>query len=256
MFVSFSLLTQATAARANAIAVLPLGAMETHGPHLPLGTDNIIAEGILDRAAELDTHDMQILRLPGVWLGASAEHADHAGTLSTEPERLIAHIVDIGEGLARAGITRVMLFNAHGGNVAACMIAVLKLRTRFTMLAASVHWLDFGLPPGLAPLAPVAEDIHGGWIETSVMQHLAPQFVSKEALAARPQQSPAPSLFPQGPVNWGWKIDDLAPNDGNAGWIGRPDLATAGVGKMLVDHAAHGVIRALHDIAASQIQFR
>jgi len=228
--------------------------METHGPHLPLGTDSIIADGILDRAAELDAHDVPILRLPVVWLGASAEHAGHPGTLSTEPEHLIAHIVDIGAGLARSGITRVMLFNAHGGNVAACAIAALKLRTRFNMLAASVHWLDFGLPPALEPPASAAEDVHGGWIETSVMLHLTPLLVSKEACAARPPRSPAPSLFPKGPVNWGWKIDDLAPHDGNAGWIGRPDLATPVLGKMLVDHAAHGVIKALHDIAASRIE--
>jgi creatinine amidohydrolase len=256
VFVSFSHLTQATVVRAGAVAILPLGAMETHGPHLPLGTDSIIADGILDRAAELDTHDTPVLRLPVVWLGASAEHGDHAGTLSIEPELLIAHIVDIGAGLARAGITRVMLFNAHGGNVAACMIAALRLRTRFNMLAASAHWLDFGLPPNLVPPAPATEDVHGGWIETSVMQHLAPRLVVIEESAARPQRSAAPSLFPQGPVNWGWKIDDLTPNDGKAGWIGRPDLATAVAGKMMVDHAARGVIRALYDIASSSIQLR
>ncbi|MDX2143527.1 MAG: creatininase family protein [Rhodospirillaceae bacterium] len=253
---SLSHLTQATVPKAGAVAVLPLGAMETHGPHLPLGTDNLIAEGILNRAAELDTHDAQILRLPAMWLGASAEHADHPGTLSLEPEQVVAQIVNIGEGLTRSGVTRVMVFNAHGGNVAACAMAALKLRTRFNMLAAGVHWLDFGLPPGLVPPAPEADDVHGGWIETSVMLHLAPHLVVEEVRAARPAQTPAPSLFPSGPVNWGWKIDDLAPSDGKTGWIGRPDLATAALGKTLVDHAAQCVVKALHDIAATRIELR
>ena len=92
MFGKFDHLAQSpTAAHADgAIAVLPLGAIEAHGPHLPLGTDGIIAEGILDRAATLDRSHLPVLRLPLLWLGASAEHDDRAGTLSNTPEALIA----------------------------------------------------------------------------------------------------------------------------------------------------------------------
>lgn len=255
MFVLFSHFTQSTVPGPSAVAVLPLGAMETHGPHLPLGTDSIIAEGILDRAAALDQSGELVLRLPVMWLGASSEHTDNAGTLSAEPEHVIEQIVSIGEGLARAGIMRVMLFNAHGGNVAASVIAALKLRTRFAMLAASVHWLDFGLPAGLVPPAAVADDVHGGWIETSVMLHLAPQLVAAQPFVARPPQPTSPSLFPLGPVNWGWKIDDLAPTDGKTGWIGSPNLAKAELGQILVEHAAQSVVKTLREIAASRIKF-
>ncbi len=256
MFVSFSHISQSNVPGPGAVAVLPLGAMEAHGPHLPLGTDSIIAEGILNQAAALDQGSDLILRLPAMWLGASSEHASNAGTLSAEPEQVIEQIVSIGEGLARAGIVRMVLFNAHGGNVAAAAIAALKLRTRFAMLAASVHWLDFGLPPGLVPPAAVADDVHGGWIETSVMLHLAPQLVATQLLEARPPRPPSASLFPRGPVNWGWRIDDLAPMDGNAGWIGSPNLASAELGQMLVDHAAKSVLNTLHEIAATRIELR
>lgn len=225
--------------------MLPLGALETHGPHLPLATDTLIAEGILDRVRDLDRSAEPILRLPPVWIGASAEHADRAGTVSVEPEALIAQIEGIGDGLARAGVKRVLLFNAHGGNIAAASIAALKLRTRFGMLAASAHWLDYGLPPDMKSPAGAKDDVHGGWIETSVMLHLAPTLVGKGA-AALPRP-PGPGLFPSGPVNWGWMTSDLA----TGGWIGRADLADAALGQAMVEHAARAALATLHELAAA-----
>lgn len=247
MFHAFQHLAQppAPASHARAVAVLPLGALETHGPHLPLVTDTLIAEGILDRAQKLDQSAGPILRLPPLWIGASAEHADRAGTVSIEPEALIAQIEAIGEGLARAGTKRLLLFNGHGGNVAAAAIAALKLRTRFAMLVASAHWLDYGLPPDMKAPAGAKDDVHGGWIETSVMLHLAPALVGKGTAAA--PKPPAPSLFPSGPVNWGWMASDLAPD----GWIGRADLADASLGKAMVDHAARAALATLHELAAA-----
>lgn len=252
MFIRYVEQSQSHAWAKNAVAIIPLAAVECHGPHLPLGTDGLIAEGILERAAKQDTTASHFVCMPTLWLGASAEHADRAGTLSVEPEQVISQIVAVAEGLARVGIARVVLFNGHGGNVAAAAIAALKLRTRFDMLAASAHWLDLGLPAGLTPPAPLAGDVHGGWVETSVLLHLAPQLVVKDAIAARPAASPAPSLYPAGPIAWGWKLDDLAANHGGAGgWIGHPELATAELGRLLIDHAASALLRLLHEIAAA-----
>lgn len=238
-------LTQADLPLTAAVAVIPLAAMETHGPHLPLGTDGLIAEGILAGAAKRIS--ARAVSLPTQWLGASVEHGDHPGTLSCEPEQLIAAIVSLGEGLAAAGIKRVVLFNGHGGNIALGSIAALKLRTRLDMLAASAHWLDFGLPVGLTTPAPLAGDVHGGWVETSVMLHLAPQIVKMEAAKANEAVAPALSLFPHGPIAWGWKMDDL----GKGGWIGRPDLATPALGKALVDHAAASLAKLIDELAAA-----
>ena len=252
MFVSFTHQTQTWVPGADAVAIIPLAAVESHGPHLPLGTDGLIIAGILDRAAQFDTGRVSFVRLPPLWLGASPEHADHPGTLSLEPEHLIEQIVAVGGGLARCGISRVMLFNGHGGNVAAASIAALKLRTRFGLLAATAHWLDFGLPEGMVPPSPPAGDVHGGWVETAALLHLTPDLVVKSAVAARPAVPPAPSLFPRGPVAWGWKLEDLS-NDGHptGGWIGRADLATAELGRALIDHAAQKLVAALRDISAA-----
>jgi creatinine amidohydrolase len=246
VFHAFDHLTQADVPAGRAVAVLPLGAVETHGPHLPLGTDTLIAAGILDAVQKLDQSADPILRLPPLWLGASAEHADRAGTLSIEPEALIGQIEAVGEGLARCGVARLLLFNAHGGNIAAAAVAALKLRRRFAMLTASAHWLDYGLPAGLTPPANAKEDVHGGWIETSVMLHIMPALVGKSVAGAVPAP-PGPSLFPQGPVAWGWMASDLAAD----GWIGRPDLATADLGRQLVDHAARQTLATLHELATA-----
>ncbi len=245
MFISYGHMTQTDVVATNSVALIPLAAMETHGPHLPIATDGLIVEGIIDRASELDTTETPIYRLPSLWLGASGEHAARAGTLSIEPELLIAQTVSIGEGLVRRGMHRVLLFNAHGGNIAAANIAVLKIRTKSDMLAASAHWLDFGLPEALIPPALVEEDVHGGWVETSVILHLAPEFFKKDTASANSPSPPATSLFPKGPVNWGWKIDDLA----SGGWAGRPDLASAALGADMVDHAARRLCETLTDLA-------
>ncbi len=229
-----------------AVAVLPLGATEYHGPHLPLTTDALIVDGILARAAQRDQNPARILRLPTIEVGASAEHADRPGTLSIEPEELITQIVAIAQALDRANIKRVVLFNGHGGNVAAASIAALKLRTRFGMLAASAHWLDFGLPPQLKHPAPVGGDVHGGWIETSVLLHLAPTHVSGN-LTASDAKTPAPSLYPSGPIAWGWMTSDMAPG----GWIGRPDLANAEMGAAMIDHAAQKLLTLIEELAVA-----
>lgn len=229
-----------------AVAVLPLGATEYHGPHLPLTTDALIADGILDRAAAQDRTPTKILRLPTVMIGASAEHADRPGTQSIEPEKLIAQIVATGETMASAGIKRLVLFNGHGGNVAAASIAALKLRTQLAMLAASAHWLDFGLPPGMKHPAPMMGDVHGGWIETSVLMHLSASHVTGSPTASD-AKTPAPSLYPSGPIAWGWMTSDMAPG----GWIGRPDLARAELGAAMIDHAAQQVLKLIQELAAA-----
>jgi creatinine amidohydrolase len=82
--------------------------------------------------------------------------------------------------------------------------------------------------------------------------HLAPQLVTKAAAKPRPASAPAPGLFPDGPIAWGWKLDDLAPHEAQqSGWIGRPDLATAELGRMMVDHAAQELLRVLRGMAAA-----
>ncbi|MEO1194273.1 MAG: creatininase family protein [Pseudomonadota bacterium] len=232
----------------SSVAILPLGAVETHGPHLPLGTDTLIAEALLDQAlGDWPEAPPHLLRLPALWLGASGEHEQGRGTLSLEADATIGLIEAIGGQVARTGVQRLLLFNAHGGNVAVSQIAALNLRRQHGLLVASAHWLDFGLPGGVEQPSPPAEDVHGGWMETSLLLHLAPEVVRREEIADNPAQTPAPSLYPAGPVSWGWRTSDLV----TGSWVGYPEAANAAIGAAMSAYVVIHLRRLLSDLAAA-----
>ncbi|MGB0696483.1 MAG: creatininase family protein [Rhodospirillaceae bacterium] len=249
-------LSQITADPARAVAVLPCGALETHGPHLPLGTDLVLAE----RLADLLVTDMEqdqstgvgpVLRLPALWLGASAEHGAGLGTLSQPEESLIAALSGLWRGLVQSGVRKVLMLNAHGGNVPSLAIAALRARAEYGLLAAAVHWLDFGLPDDLVPPSPAREDVHGGWLEMSLMLALAPEQVGSEPPEAAPVTALAKTgvaaLYPMGPAGWGWMTGDLS----GKSWAGRPDLGSAALGAKIAAHAVAGFRRTLEDLSSA-----
>jgi creatinine amidohydrolase len=241
----------ALATAAPVVALLPVGAIENHGPHLPVGTDALIAEALADRAARL-AGDGALL-LPPITVGVSHEHvADGAtpqATLSVEAQALIGEANAIAGGLACAGIGRLLFINGHGGNVPALNIAALDARRHHGMLCANAHWLDFGLSEGINPPGGIAEDIHGGWLETSLMLALDPGLVkSGKARANPPETRRGALLFPAGPVSWGWKTGDIAPG----GWIGWPERASRELGTRLLDHATAKLAELIADMAAAK----
>lgn len=230
------------------IAVLPLGSLEAHGPHLPLGTDGYIVEGLLDSvASHLLNQDVTVLRLPLLWLGASEEHLGTPGTLSLSGEQIIATLTTLGEGLAVTGVSRLLFFNGHGGNIAPANIAALRLRRSSAMLVANLHWLDLGLPEDLVAPTAVTIDVHGGWVETSMLMHLRRDLVASEHIRPQPARPPSPFLFPMGPVAWGWETKDLSGSD----CVGRPDLAQAGIGQRLFTHTSKALAHLLEELAVA-----
>lgn len=236
---------------ASTVAVLPLGALETHGPHLPLGTDSLIAEALLDRTAGLRGETAPpAVRLPVLWLGASDEHASRAGTLSWPAEALAGQITAIGHGLAAAGIGRLVLLNAHGGNRATAEIAALRLRGDAGMLVVTPHWSQFGLPDDLPDHLPRHGDIHGGWQETALMLAGYPELVNREAIADFPIDTALTGrlgqLFPVGRIGWGWHTGDLS----SSGALGRADLATPALGEQLLDHLAAALAALIAEVSA------
>src|SRR5690606_39186929 len=95
------------------VAVLPVSAIEQHGPHLPLATDAIIGDGLVRLAMERVKQD--VLVLPAMTIGHSLEHIDYPGTLSIAAESLLAAWLDIGRSVARTGLRKLVLLNTHGG---------------------------------------------------------------------------------------------------------------------------------------------
>lgn len=162
-------------ARAHWIAILPLGAHEGHGPHLPLETDTLIAEGIAGRLMEVLPPHLPVTVLPAEPVGYSPEHLDVPGTRSLPYGEAIERWLAIAEDLCRFGIRKLVLLNAHGGNSPLMTIVATEARVRFNMLVVATAWTRFGQPEGWISPEDKAIDIHGGDIETSVMLALHPR---------------------------------------------------------------------------------
>ena len=167
------------------IAVLPLAAIEQHGPHLPLSVDATLADGLIGAALHQLPHDLPVLFLPTQAVGLSPEHAQFAGTLTLKNETVLRLWTDIGESVAAAGVKRLVLFNTHGGNVGAMDLVARDLRARLGMLVYSVSWFNLPLigPDGQDVAALFGADehrfgIHAGQIETAMMLALEPTRVA------------------------------------------------------------------------------
>ena len=237
--------------RARTVAVLPLGAVEQHGPHLPLDTDARIAEGILAAMwAHLDA-DLPVLALPVVRVGTSAEHAAFPGTLSAADDVLTRYLAGIGDGVADAGVRKLVLLNAHGGQTQVLDTLALDLRRRRGMLAVKANYFGFGVPAELVDDHELAHGIHGGRVETAMMLHLAPETVRTdrarrfeslgETLAARNRH-----LQPEGTIGFGWLAQDLNP----AGVVGDAAGADAAMGARLVAHVGRCLAELVTETAA------
>src|ERR1700745_1939765 len=117
------------------IAVLPLAAVEQHGPHLPVGVDTYIAQAYLARVRALLPEDSPAVFLPVQAVGASDEHRAFAGTLTLSPETALRAFIEIGESIVRAGIAKLIFINSHGGNITLIDLAARQLRVKHNVVA-------------------------------------------------------------------------------------------------------------------------
>jgi len=237
--------------RAGWIAVLPLGAHEQHGPHLPFDTDTLIAEGIVERLKGALPAGLPVTFLPAEPIGYSIEHMDIEGTKTLTYGEAIHRWLGISGMLHDLGIRKLVLLNAHGGNSPLTAIVSTEARIHFNMLAVATSWTRFGVPDGVIAPEAKAIDIHGGDIETSVMLALHPGKVKMQKAADFPsRQSEFAERFKHlrayGPHAFGWKMSDL----GAAGVAGNASAATAEKGEALIAHSVKGLIELLQDIDA------
>jgi creatinine amidohydrolase len=238
-------------AMAEVIAILPLAAIEQHGPHLPLGTDGYIMEGYLDRVLARLPRDLPAVLLPIQQIGCSVEHRDFAGTLSLSARAALAAWSELGEAVARAGCRKLVIVNSHGGNSGLIDILAHELRATLGLFVVMASWQRFGYPDGLFSEAERVHGIHGGAIETSLMLTFRPDLVRRDKArdfvpASIAMERDFTWLRAGRPTGFGWMAQDLSP----AGATGDASSATAAKGEACADYGATAFVELLRDVEA------
>ncbi|MEO0946787.1 MAG: creatininase family protein [Cyanobacteria bacterium J06641_5] len=236
--------------REKTIALLPVAAIEQHGPHLPVMVDACLLEGILARALELLPVEFPLLVLPTQAIGNSKEHACYPGTLTLSPETTMQLWLDIGASVAAAGLRKLVIFNSHGGQISLLDIVGRELRIRHNLLVVHASWFSFGYPDDLFEEREIRFGIHGGEIETSMMLHLAPELVQMDK--ARDFKSLTEKLRVRGFQRIGgggggklaWQTQDLNVE----GVCGNAQKADRDRGEALVNFAAERLIELLEEV--------
>jgi creatinine amidohydrolase len=239
----------AAAGAARWIAVLPLAATEQHGPHLPVGTDVMIAQAYLARVRDLLPASIPATFLPLQPVGISTEHIDYPGTLTLPTEVALKTWMALGESVARAGIKKLVMVTSHGGNSAAMSLVAQDLRARYGLLAVTTGWFRFGEPEGLFSAEELRHGVHGGAVETSIMLARYPQAVRRDAIADfRPagiaMEKDYRWLSTHRPAPFAWQAQDLHPS----GAAGDATTASAEKGERMLDHGARAFCELLGDV--------
>jgi creatinine amidohydrolase len=229
------------------LALLPVGATEQFGPHLPLCTQNLLLETIARRVAEELSESVYLL--PPIPLGSSGQHESFAGTVSLSWRTLMAVLTDLGESLLQTGITRLAVLVGLGG--AACSTTMPReneiaktaiRRLNYDHEALSAIWvqpLTVAHPPLDTLFDNPKEDVHAGQVVTSLMMHLYPDLVGEERRAHVP---------PPGSVRYVHQLpfSTLCPD----GVWGRPDLADADRGAEALQAAVAGTVAYIEETFA------
>jgi creatinine amidohydrolase len=238
--------------------VLPVAAVEQHGPHLPLSVDADLADGIVAACCTQLPADSPVLFLPVQRVGYSPEHLGFAGTLTLKAPTVLALWTDIAESVHASGVRRIVLFNTHGGNVGLMDVAARDWRTRLGLLAVSLSWFNLPLKDdeGADVNARFSAyeqrfGVHAGQVETAMMRALRPELVRMERAAQFPsateQRARDCPLFGDGrSAKLAWHMADL-----NAqGAAGNAAAATAEDGDAVVRAAGRALAQLLGEIAA------
>ncbi len=211
--------------RNRAVVIIPIAALEQHGPHMPTGTDNILCTAVAEAIEKKNREEM--LLLPTLWQGASAHHLRFGATVSAELETYIATLCETAASLLEDGFQRILFLNGHGGNIDPMRVAIRELQPEYSnaLLVAGCYWS-------------IAEDLinehlegdhkfvgHACEFETSLMLHVRPELVDREKV------SNAGELIPDS-IDGFFVSRDMMQRT-HEGFTGRPDLATKEKGDAL-----------------------
>ncbi len=238
------------------IVIIPVGAVEEHGPHLPVGTDSIETYEIGRRAAER----ARVVITPLVWFGNSRSFMDFPGTIAISPETLKLYVRDVTLSLIQHGFSRPIILDGHGGNYGILDVLIEDIMLERGVKVLHVKSWDMATLP--KPEGVPAYDGHGGSSETSVMLYLAPTDVDESRFAvSKPEIEltrfgsvfPEPSsLYSKGPARFPLMMDEMA----SLGHHGDPSFASRERGEALIEVKANALVELLAALKAGQLRYR
>lgn len=249
---------QSTPEAEAVVAVLPVAAIEQHGPHLPLNVDQALIDGIVRSCLPLLGDGLPVLFLPTQAIGKSVEHERYPGTLSLGTNTVIQLWMDIGSSIARAGIKKLLLLNSHGGNVGVMDVVARDLRAKHDMIVYQCSWFNLPSLPEVDGMFPAAEHrfgIHAGDMETSMMLALHPEFVRMDLAenfksSSQDRAGKFPILGNGRSAKLGWQMQDY----NQKGAAGDALAASAEKGQLLIDGAAKALAELLGEMSVMSME--
>jgi creatinine amidohydrolase len=232
--------------RDQTLVVIPIAAVEQHGPHMPTGTDTILCGAVAEALESRLTG--RVLLTPTFWLGASAHHLRFGATLDSRLDTYIATLCDVARSLLDDGYQRLLFLNGHGGNIDPMRVAVRKMQPEYpkALLAAGSYWS-------------VAEELtretltgdhhfvgHACEFETSMMLHVRPELVDdrRRADAGELVADELDGMF---------LSRDMRQRT-REGYTGRPDLASAEKGKRLFDGIVDELVGLVNELLTQPLE--
>lgn len=237
----------------RAVAVLPVAAIEQHGPHLPVSVDKVLLEGVIAASLPHLAEDLPVLFLPTQSVGKSNEHERFPGTLSLSAQTLIQLWMDLGASVVRTGLKKLLILNSHGGQVSVMDIVARDLRARYDLLTVHCSWFSLPQPEAVRGLFSAPEHrfgIHAGQIETAMMLALAPERVDMSQArhfdsASRHRAQRYEILGNGQSARLGWQMQDYNPE----GAVGDAAAARSDQGEAVLAAAGEALARLLDEIA-------
>ncbi|MGB3766057.1 MAG: creatininase family protein [Phormidesmis sp.] len=234
--------------KANTLIVQPVGAIEQHGPHLPLIVDAAISTAVVGQALHLLDAAVPAYALPPLYYGKSNEHEGFPGTISLSAKTLRSVLIEMAQSLYRAGFRKLVLVNGHGGQPQVLELVARDLRHQFADLLVFPMFV-WGAPHDVESIVGADEyeqGIHAGDVETSVMLALMPEQVEM-AMAVRELPvlfAPDSLLSLEGQLPVSWTMDDLS----ESGAVGDATVASAEKGSRILASVAAGWARVFEEI--------
>jgi len=236
----------------GSVAVVPVGSLEQHGKHLPVGTDTLLVEAVARKGINCAPQELPVLTTPPIWSGYSPHHMSFGGTVTLEPETMLRVLTDVADSVLTNGFDALLLLNGHGGNAPLidCAVSVIGA-SQPNVQVLGLSYFDLA--------APFIEDIresdpggmaHGGEFETSLMMYLYHELVRRDEIEGTPLEEPydlaRQDLVVGGPLSIYREFQAYS----ETGAIGSPELASTEKGRELFDRLGvelATLLTAIHD---------